>query len=58
MSLNEPPLGTTQWPIEDLYLYEDDPIDYMSAESFPASDPPPPPSAITPSADAPEGDGP
>jgi len=29
-------------PIEDLFDYDDDAVDFMSAESFPASDPPPP----------------
>ena len=33
-------------PIEDLFTFSDDDIDFMSAESFPASDPPPPPSDI------------
>jgi hypothetical protein len=28
--------------IEDLFEYDDDSVDFMSAESFPASDPPPP----------------
>jgi hypothetical protein len=32
----------TQEPcIEDLFDYEEDAVDFMSAESFPASDPPP-----------------
>ncbi len=33
-------------PIEDLFSFADDSIDFMSAGSFPASDPPPPPSSI------------
>jgi hypothetical protein len=36
-------------PIEDLFDFVEDRLDYMGAESFPASDPLPPPSAITPS---------
>ena len=28
-------------PVQDLFDYDDDPVDFMSAESFPASDPPP-----------------
>jgi hypothetical protein len=35
-------------PIEDLFDFEADQVDYMSAESFPASDPPAPPSTIAP----------
>lgn len=34
-------------PIEDLFSFEADEVDYMSAESFPASDPPPPQSATS-----------
>jgi hypothetical protein len=29
-------------PIEDLFDFDDDPVNFMSAESFPASDPAPP----------------
>ena len=29
-------------PIEDLFDFDEDPVDFMSAESFPASDPAPP----------------
>lgn len=29
-------------PIEDLFSFEYDEVDFMSAKSFPASDPPPP----------------
>lgn len=29
-------------PIEDLFEFDEDPVDFMSAESFPASDPAPP----------------
>jgi len=35
-------------PIEDLFSFDVDQVDFMSAESFPASDPPPPQSTITP----------
>jgi hypothetical protein len=36
-------------PVEDLFDFGKDPVDFMSAESFPASDPAPPPSMIAPS---------
>jgi hypothetical protein len=42
----EPPETT---PVEDLFDFSTDGVDFMSAESFPASDPPPPPSSIAPS---------
>lgn len=35
-------------PIEDLFSFDEDDVDFMSAESFPASDPLPPPSTIAP----------
>jgi hypothetical protein len=35
-------------PIEDLFSFDEDRVDYMSAGSFPASDPPPPQSMIAP----------
>lgn len=38
-------------PVEDLFSITMDEIDFMSAQSFPASDPPPPPSAIAPRRD-------
>jgi hypothetical protein len=38
-------------PLEDLFEFDEDPVDFMSAESFPASDPLPPPSTIAPSDD-------
>lgn len=34
--------GESEPPIEDLFDYGEDDVDFMSAESFPASDPPPP----------------
>ena len=36
-------------PIENQFDFAEDPVDFMSAESFPASDPLPPPSALAPS---------
>jgi hypothetical protein len=33
-------------PIEDLFDFDEDPVDFMSAESFPASDPAPPQSDL------------
>jgi hypothetical protein len=38
----------TELPVEDLFSYSEDPVDFMGAESFPASDPPPAPSSIAP----------
>lgn len=35
-------------PIEDLFDFDQDQVDFTSAESFPASDPPPGPSTIAP----------
>lgn len=33
--------GAVVPPIEDLFSFDDDQVDFMSAQSFPASDPPP-----------------
>jgi hypothetical protein len=40
--------GGVKPPIEDLFSFARDPVDFMSAQSFPASDPPPPQSSIAP----------
>lgn len=32
-------------PIEDIFNFDENQVDFMSAESFPASDPPPPQSS-------------
>jgi hypothetical protein len=42
------PGGTGAGPIEDRFEIDDDPVDFMVDASFPASDPPPPPSHIAP----------
>jgi hypothetical protein len=34
--------------IDSLVSFDDDRVDYMSDESFPASDPPPPPTRLAP----------
>lgn len=41
-------------PIENLFDFSEDPVDYMSAGSFPASDPLPPPSSLAPSHTSPD----
>jgi len=40
--------GPVEAPIDDLFSVDDDQVDFMSAESFPASDPPPPQSIMAP----------
>lgn len=40
--------GTVVPPIEDLFSFDEDQVDFMSAQSFPASDPPPAQSAAVP----------
>jgi hypothetical protein len=46
---SEPEFAPEEPPLEDLFEFTQDRVDFMSAESFPASDPLPPPSAIAPS---------
>jgi hypothetical protein len=46
----------TERPVEDLFSYSEDPVDFMGAESFPASDPPPAPSSIAPASAEVSGD--
>lgn len=41
------PRDDAELPIEDLFSFGHDPVDFMSAGSFPASDPPPAQSAAT-----------
>jgi len=40
--------GAVVSPIEDLFSFDEDQVDFMSAQSFPASDPPPAQSAGVP----------
>jgi CBS domain-containing protein len=42
------PGGIGAGPIEDVIPFHEDQVDFMSDESFPASDPLPPPSAVSP----------
>jgi hypothetical protein len=39
-ALPEPDTDFEVGPVEDLFDFAQDPVDFMSAESFPASDPP------------------
>jgi long-chain acyl-CoA synthetase len=38
--------AATECPVDDLFSFSDNSVDFMSAESFPASDPPPSPLSI------------
>jgi CBS domain-containing protein len=43
--------GMAGGPIEDIVSFDEDAVDFMSDESFPASDPLPPPSSVAPESD-------
>ena len=48
--------GAVALPIEDLFNFDEDQVDFMSAESFPSSDPPPFQSTAVPPEPSKEGD--
>ncbi len=48
--------GAVAPPIEDLFSFNEDQVDFMSAQSFPSSDPPPSQSTTVPPESSKEGD--